>query len=381
MSRVVILKSGFRIAGGLEKVTLRIARALLERGHEVEIITSGNNGHFDKLEIPITSLGPRSSWGLKHLFEFDRWCRRYTATHPADVVLGMDRTRWQTHIRLGNGIHRAYLKYRCEMEPWTKQLCFALNPQHHLILHYEKRALEAPTLQCAIANSYMVKNEVSTYYAVDPSKVAVVHNGVEWTELAPLFDQWPEAREKKLRELGLDPGRHQFLFVGHEWRRKGLMQLLQGLHLLPKEDWELSVVGYDRHPEIIREAIQSHGLTKNVHLLGVRNDVPSLMQAADSLVIPSIYDPFANVTVEGLAMGLFVVSSSRNGGKEVLNHENGRVIDDLFDPDSMKESLEEALQHPKTEASAKAIRQSVAHLDYAAQLDKVIQCLLTATSA
>ena len=45
---------------------------------------------------------------------------------------------------------------------------------------------------------------------------------------------------------------------------------------------------------------------------------PPFYQMADALVIPSFYDPFANVTVEALAMGLFVLSSKHNGGPEIL---------------------------------------------------------------
>ncbi len=52
-------------------------------------------------------------------------------------------------------------------------------------------------------------------------------------------------------------------------------------------------------------------------------------QLADALAIPSFYDPFANVTVEALAMGLFVVSSRSNGGFEILDPSKGIIIENL----------------------------------------------------
>ena len=97
---------------------------------------------------------------------------------------------------------------------------------------------------------------------------------------------------------------------------------------------------------------------------------------ADCLVIPSIYDPFANVTVEALAMGLFTLSSKQNGGHEILDIHNGDVIRDLYDPADFARTLTQAMTHPKTQESAARIRQSVQHLDFSHQLRLITQTTL-----
>ena len=109
-------------------------------------------------------------------------------------------------------------------------------------------------------------------------------------------------------------------------------------------------------------------LTENVHFFGPSQEIRRFYQLADCLVIPSFYDPFANVTVEALAMGLFVVSSKNNGGHEILNAQNGAVIDDLLSEDAMVAALETALNNRKTENSSHMIRESVKHLDFSNQL-------------
>jgi UDP-glucose:(heptosyl)LPS alpha-1,3-glucosyltransferase len=102
-------------------------------------------------------------------------------------------------------------------------------------------------------------------------------------------------------------------------------------------------------------------------------DITPFYQMADVLVIPSFYDPFANVTIEALAMGLFIVSSKHNGGHEIITKENGTVIENLLHIDSLSHALENCLNHPKTTMSANRIRQSVAHLDFSTQLKELMK--------
>jgi UDP-glucose:(heptosyl)LPS alpha-1,3-glucosyltransferase len=103
-----------------------------------------------------------------------------------------------------------------------------------------------------------------------------------------------------------------------------------------------------------------------------RGTLARFYQFADAVVIPSLYDPFANVTVEALAMGLFVVSSKSNGGHEILTDKNGAIISNLFNRDSLTFALKEALRHPKTPMQALSIRESVRNLDYSLQTKKLI---------
>jgi UDP-glucose:(heptosyl)LPS alpha-1,3-glucosyltransferase len=109
-----------------------------------------------------------------------------------------------------------------------------------------------------------------------------------------------------------------------------------------------------------------------VSFLGSKTSVTPFLQQADTLIVPSTYDPFANVTLEALAMGLFVVSSKYNGASELLNKDNGVVIQNLYDPHDFAESLKIALSRPKTLQSAELIRSSVKHYSIENQLSKII---------
>lgn len=372
MSKVCIQSRHFGARGGLEKWSRQIAEGFAQRGCEVHLLS------VDSLTHPLIQAHsfPSSKW-LSHrrMKAFDTACKKWQESHQADIVFGMDRTSEQTHIRAGNGVHAAYLERRRTCEGYSKWRA-ALNPLNKTILDLEKRAFENPHLKVLFTNSYMVRQEVLRHYAVCPEKIEVVHNGLEWKDMEDDFLTWVEKKGSLCKKLGLDPSDFHFLFVANGYERKGLTFLLKGLERLKRKDVHLSVVGKDRRIEKFRSLVRELGLEGQVSFFGPQSNIRPFYQIADSLAIPSIYDPFANVTVEALGMGLFIVSSKSNGGHEILREENGVVIESLISTDAMAHALDAALRLPKTWIRSQSIRQSVEHLDFSSQLESLIEISL-----
>ncbi|HSX11175.1 MAG TPA: glycosyltransferase family 4 protein [Chlamydiales bacterium] len=370
MKHVVLLKSRANSCGGLEKHATRITDAFAARGARVTVLTTGT---IDRTGPIAFHAAKTLSWpGFLRMEQFDLFVRNWLKNNSADIVFGMDRNRFQTHIRAGNGVHAAYLESRLLTEGRLKGLLCQLNPLHRKILALEKCAFENPELKKIFTNSQMVKDEILAHYRTDPAKIQVIHNGVEWHEMEPRFAAWERDRALSLQKFGLDPNRFHILFIGHGYLRKGLDRLLIALSRLRKRNFSLSVIGKDKQLDLYRAKVLQLGLKDHVHFFGPSREVPLFYQLADALAIPSFYDPFANVTVEALAMGLFVISSKHNGGHEILTPENGAIIEDLLDTDAMISALETAFRHRKTALSALSIRQSVQHLDFSNQLRTLI---------
>lgn len=366
-SKVVLLKSQIASHGGLEKYTLHLAKAFVARGCEVTMLTAGEVPSLFRDTCEVIPLISKSRLSVLHLYRFDQACQQWLKNHPSEIIFGLDRNSFQTHYRAGNGVHRTYLAQRILIEPAFKRFTLSLNPLHRMILRLEREAFEHPGLQRLFTNSHMVRNEIIQQYQTPPERIHVVHNGVQWAQWQTHFDHTPEK----------NPRAFQFLFVGHDYRRKGLEFLLHGLSRLKNRDWELTVIGKDKKIHEFQNIAHRLNLTKQVHFLGPQPDIVPYYQASDALVIPSIYDPFANVTVEALAMGLFVVSSAFNGGKEVLTKESGTIIQNLTEPDSVAEALNMALKHAKTHERSLTIRQTIQHLDFPHQLNTIINQTLT----
>ncbi len=367
--KVLFLKSAILKRGGLEKYTLRLAAGFKEQGHDVTILTTDYKE--GALPYNVIDLGKKLSFSLLELLRFDLAARKVIKKLSPDIVFGMERHFClQTHYRAGNGCHAAYLDRRKKGESWLKGVSFSLNPLHKLILSMEKKTFESPQLKRLYVNSHMVEREILAYYPkVDPKKIMVVHNGVEWHEFEKPFEEGLKSKGAIMHSLGLNPGAYQFLFVGNEYGRKGLHQLLEALSHLKNKNFELTVIGKERNPEPYKLHAKALRLEKQVHFIGQVSEMKTYYTASDALVIPSLYDPFANVTVEALAMGLKVVSSNANGGSEVITSELGYVY---RTPEELLEALEAVMKQPKTPASAKAIRQAVAHLDFSNQIQKIV---------
>jgi len=362
MTRVVFLKSRANFQGGLEKYTQFLMRAFVDQGCSVTLLTTGTPPQLEGIKsISLTSDTKFTFW---QLVRFNQLCQQWLKHNPHEIVFGMERTTCQTHYRAGNGVHALYLKRRTLIEtPW-KRFTLQFNPLHRTLLSMEKKAFEAENLKVLFTNSHMVRHEILETYSTSPEKIAVVHNGVEWKAWQSVFEHSFDQKKNDTFQL---------LFVGNGYKRKGLLFLLQGLVRLKKEPFILTVIGKDKNPSYFEEWAAQHGLKEKIRFLGPQKHVLPFYQKADALAIPSVYDPFANVTVEALAMGLYVVSSSYNGGKEVLTESSGTVIEALTSPESVADSLCKAFDNPKSPERALKIRESIKQLDFSNQLDKIVR--------
>jgi len=362
--KIALLKSRLSYRGGLEKYTLRLADAFIRKGCQVTILTTEEQNPLFLPSIDVIPLMKGTKSTLYNLIQFDRACSKWLNQHPQDYIFGLERTTFQTHYRAGSGVHATFLKQRALVDSLFKRFTTYSNPQHRLVLSLEKAAFESLKLHCLFTNSEMVKKEILTTYKTDPKKIEVIHNGVEWKE-------WEIPFQKSLFQGDSKP--FQFLFIGNDYRRKGLTFLLRALAQLKTRDFHLTIVGKDKSTEKFQALAHLLKLDKHVTFAGPQKQVLPFYQNADALVIPSLYDPFANVTVEALAMGLFVVTSAFNGGKEILSSKTGMVIENLICPNSFVKALEIALNYPKTSFSAEKIRMSIRELDFSIQLDKIVQ--------
>lgn len=160
---------------------------------------------------------------------------------------------------------------------------------------------------------------LSSYPAVDPARVHVVHNGIDTTQWAPRVD--PD----RVRELGVDPDRPSVVFVGRVTRQKGLPLFLRACAALPAEVQIVLCAGAPDTPEILAEVEGLvHGLRTSrsgvvwISEMLPRHDVVALLTAATAFACPSIYEPLGIVNLEAMACETAVVATATGGIPEVV---------------------------------------------------------------
>src|SRR5690606_37367900 len=75
----------------------------------------------------------------------------------------------------------------------------------------------------------------------------------------------------------------------------------------------------------LEKIIKSLQLEDKVRLLGWSDDIEVHLHAADIQLIPSLWEGFGLVAVEGMSTGLTVVASNIEGLREVLDESNPSV--------------------------------------------------------
>ena len=130
----------------------------------------------------------------------------------------------------------------------------------------------------------------------------------------PAFTYDPAARLRMREELGLG----ESLTVGHVGRfyeQKNHPYLFQVAKELQRECPEavLLLVGDGPLFEELKGQADEMGI--NARFLGVRKDIPELMQAMDVLAMPSLFEGLCNAVVEALSSGLPCVLSDRFPGE------------------------------------------------------------------
>ncbi|MBQ5841004.1 MAG: glycosyltransferase family 1 protein [Clostridia bacterium] len=142
---------------------------------------------------------------------------------------------------------------------------------------------------------------------VDGPRYREINNAID--PIPFLYD--PAMRQSARQELGLEDA----FVVGHVGRlhfqknQSFLLDVFKELYTR-RPDARLLLVGQGEDEAMLREKVHRLGLEESVRFLGVRGDVPRLMQAMDVFAFPSVFEGLGIVLVEAQAAGLGCVTST-----------------------------------------------------------------------
>lgn len=169
--------------------------------------------------------------------------------------------------------------------------------------------------------------EIASTYPETASRIRVLANPVDLQSV-----QRPEDfdRETAREQLGLAPDDLALAFValGH-YERKGLPTLLQSLAEAANPALKVLVVGGSSAAIAnYRARADRLGLNGNVTFFETRRDIRPILWSADALVLPSHYEVFPLVALEGAAAGLPLLATALNGVEEFLSDsDNGFLME------------------------------------------------------
>lgn len=136
--------------------------------------------------------------------------------------------------------------------------------------------------------------------------------------------------EKKSKDMKEILGLQNKFVVGHVGRfnkqknHKFIISIFEELSKI-NDDAVLMLVGTGNLEEEIRRKVKDLNLNNKVLFLGVRDDIPNLMQAMDVFLMPSLYEGLPLVLVEAQSSGLECIISDTIS-KQVIITNNVEVI-------------------------------------------------------
>lgn len=343
--KIALVRYRYTPYGGAERYMSRLIEGLRLEGHEVHIFAAawetGADTDVTIHRVPVITL---TGW-LKAL-TFSRNSREMLRQERPDIIFSLERTLYQDIYRAGDGCHRQWLIRKSSGRNILFKAFDWLSPIQLAYIWLERRMFTQPALKAIIANSNQGKEDILRLYGVDPSRVHVIYNGLD-----PVSHDQAD-RERWRRELAREfslGDELRLLYVGSGFRRKGVATAIAAAARL-KLPFRLFIVGKGR-PGRYRRLAERLGIGERVVFTGPRRDVERFYLGCDLFVFPTLYDPFSNATLEAMAHGLPVITSSFNGAAELIRHgDNGYVVRDPLDAAAVADCISQ-LGDPATRES------------------------------
>lgn len=198
-----------------------------------------------------------------------------------------------------------------------------------------RRALRNQIFKTA-AISQAVADDLVARRLVDPSRVVVIHNGVD-----PNVFSCGERRVLEGKDVVIGTAGRLVDLKGQEF-------LLRAAGLLTPQHPELRVAVAGKGPAQgrLERLARELGISDRVVFAGETADMPSFLRGLDLFVLPSIQEGFGLSLVEAMSCGLPVVGARVGGVPEIVVHGESGLVVEPADPGALAAALEQYLADP-----------------------------------
>jgi glycosyltransferase involved in cell wall biosynthesis len=306
----VLLLTDADVFAGTERHILDLALGLRDNGLRVRIacpVPSPLARRADDHRLPLVDLPRRGPLDLNAV----RTLRRLLDAGDVDVLHAHN---GRTHLTAAIAVARA-----------RRGACVAT--QHFLHpSHVSRRGLKGLASRCAhgwvnartahfIAISNAVREQMLLRRQAPANRITVVQNGVCDPDVRALTPA-PQVRA----QLGIGPDDPMILCAARLEPEKDIPSLVTAMCSVRDAcpNARCYIAGHGSEESRIQAHIRSVGLETHVAMLGFRADVPSLINAADLFVLPSLAEPFGLVLLEAMALTRPVVATRAGGPVEII---------------------------------------------------------------
>lgn len=328
--RILFVITSLR-AGGAERIVTDLVSEISALGHTVDIFL------FDGTDTPLINelkkkniniiygaKGALQMWNPFHFFKLRKLIRsgNYDIVHshnsPAQILTSLSgknpRTKLVTteHNTFTNRRKYSFLRY---IDP------FFYKAYNHIV--------------CV---SELTRKKLIESVDINPEIISVIPNGINLSSFSP-----HTVKEFTAPLPDFDPGDKIIFMTGAFRKQKDHATLIRAMALLPPS-YKLLLAGGWQLKEKAENLSKSLGLKDRIFFLGIREDIPALMQLADANVLSSHYEGMPLSAIESMASGKPFIASDVPGLSDITGDAACLVPEN--DPRALAKAIMEILENP-----------------------------------
>jgi glycogen(starch) synthase len=314
-----------RVIGGLARVVAALSKEIAnDSDWEVHVVTADHPGtlehsmdgkiHIHRVKTQTDTTPDFLTWVNKLNFGLLQYAIKLHLEEPFDVVHAHD---WMVTdaawvLKSGFGIPFVATMHATEAG--------RMHGIHSDMQHYIHQLEWRLTYEAwkVIVNSKSMLGELQNLFKLPADKIVVIPNGTDPDQFDFEFDP------NSIRNNFAAPHEPIILYVGRIVNEKGVQVLLDAAPAILTEapGARFLIVGTGYYLEDMRAKAQAMGIAQFVRFLGYvsDDDLKKLYKIASVVCIPSLYEPFGIVALEGMAAGVPVVTSDAGGLTDFVEH-------------------------------------------------------------
>ena len=315
MKLLFAIKNFTDAVGGAEKVLCVISSLLVERGHDVTVLSFDSAGgksfypideRVKQIRLPVGDATKPADFfvSIKRMFQL----RRHVKELKPDVTIGF--------------MHSIFIPLAFSLVGTG----FPVVASEHIVpQHYKTRPFQF--LLFAIS-SLLIKKITVLSSAVKDMYPFFIQN-----KMIPLSN--PLLLKNITTESRVDNNQKIILNVGRLDLQKDQKTLIKAFAKVAKQhpEWRLKIIGEGELRPELEHLVQDLGLQERIDLPGVTSEIDQEYQKATIFVMSSLYESFGLVTAEAMSHGLPVIGfADCPGTNELIKHNHtGYLIDTASD--------------------------------------------------
>ncbi|NLW48835.1 MAG: glycosyltransferase family 4 protein [Firmicutes bacterium] len=315
--------------GGGETYVLSLAKGLVEREHNVVLVTGLVNSDLQVANVHHYQLPFRTKNPFKY-FTIYQQLKQVLLKHDINIIHAQYRTA---------GYYGAMIKRKMGI-PFV----LTLHDDWH---NAPFKSIHGKLFKHVIAVSEAIREQFIRKFVAEPKNVVTIYNGVDEKKFNDKILLKSKAEDFKKR-FGILPKEKVITLLGRIRRAKGHFDLIDALDYMKSCSipFRFLIVGDGPEKEDLLNRVVEKGLSDKVVFAGYQSDVPVVMTATDILVLPSYREAMPLSIIEAMLVQKPVIASAVGGIVEIIEPNYNGVLIQPGSPQQLAEEIIKLLENP-----------------------------------